>query len=93
MFPDLPFDIILNRLGKFSTKTELKQAQRRVKQIIAWSAEKRREHNTKVAEIHALIGEITAEQAMKAITNAEDVANMWRKSHIQTKENKTTTSP
>eukprot|EP00957_Ditylum_brightwellii_P138550 10561048-Ditylum_brightwellii.AAC.1 len=29
--------------------------------------------------MHALTGEIMAEQVMKAIINAEDMANMWRK--------------
>ena len=33
----------------------------------------------KVAEIHALMGDITAEQDMKAIINAEGMANILRK--------------
>eukprot|EP00957_Ditylum_brightwellii_P004765 362792-Ditylum_brightwellii.AAC.1 len=36
-------------------------------------------HNKQVAEIHALLGDITAEKAPKAIINVEDMANMWRK--------------
>eukprot|EP00957_Ditylum_brightwellii_P033026 2504109-Ditylum_brightwellii.AAC.1 len=47
--------------------------------IIAQAAEKRQEHNKKVTEMHALMGDITAEQAMKAIINSKDMANMWKK--------------
>eukprot|EP00957_Ditylum_brightwellii_P138649 10568198-Ditylum_brightwellii.AAC.1 len=49
-----------------------------VKHIIARSVEKRCEHNEKVAEIHALMGDTTWEQTMKAIINSEDMSNMWK---------------
>eukprot|EP00957_Ditylum_brightwellii_P037063 2806361-Ditylum_brightwellii.AAC.1 len=67
------------QVGIDDTKIELKKAQKLVKHAIAQSAEKRQEHNKKVVGIHALTGEITAEQAMKAIINAKDMANMWKK--------------
>eukprot|EP00957_Ditylum_brightwellii_P011568 874449-Ditylum_brightwellii.AAC.1 len=56
-----------------------KDLKKSVKNIIAQSAEKRREHNKKVAEIHALTGDTTAEHAMKAIINSEDMSNMSKK--------------
>eukprot|EP00957_Ditylum_brightwellii_P128817 9826189-Ditylum_brightwellii.AAC.1 len=52
-------------------KLNLEKAQQGIQEIITKSAEKRREHNKTIAEIHALLGGKTAEQALKAIINAE----------------------
>ena len=61
------------------TKLKLKEAQQCVWEIITKSAEKRCEHNKTIAEIHALLGGNTTEQALKAIIYAEDMSNMWKK--------------
>eukprot|EP00957_Ditylum_brightwellii_P209103 15360335-Ditylum_brightwellii.AAC.1 len=41
-----------------------------------------------MAEIHALSGDTTAEQVLKAIINAEDMAQMWKKIQFANKGRK-----
>eukprot|EP00957_Ditylum_brightwellii_P068698 5215117-Ditylum_brightwellii.AAC.1 len=57
----------------------LKNAKQRVVEVIKESKEKRRKHNKKVVEIHALSGNATAKQALKSISNTEDMAQMLKK--------------
>eukprot|EP00957_Ditylum_brightwellii_P211011 15365663-Ditylum_brightwellii.AAC.1 len=56
------------------TIQSLKNAKLQVVEILKQSKEKQREHNRKVAGLHALTGNVTAEQVLKAIINAEDMA-------------------
>ena len=62
-----------------TTKTELRLAQTKVCEIIRNAAEKRREYNKIIAQIHALTGEVKAKQAVKVIINAETMKTMWKK--------------
>eukprot|EP00957_Ditylum_brightwellii_P172767 13152380-Ditylum_brightwellii.AAC.1 len=61
------------------TKAALKEAQSKVREIICKSAESRQQHNKTIAQIHALTGKKNAEQALKAITNADSMSTMWKK--------------
>eukprot|EP00957_Ditylum_brightwellii_P095828 7301012-Ditylum_brightwellii.AAC.1 len=43
------------------------------------AAETRQQHNKTISQIHALTCKKNAEQALKAIMNAETMYNMWKK--------------
>jgi len=62
-----------------NTKAVLKEAQSKVREIIFKAAETRQQHNKTIAQIHALTGKKNAEQALKAIMNAETMSNMGKK--------------
>eukprot|EP00957_Ditylum_brightwellii_P070431 5351302-Ditylum_brightwellii.AAC.1 len=68
------------------TIQSLKSAKLQVVEVLKQSKEKWREHNKKVAEIHALSGSVTADQALKAIINAEDMAQKQETFALQKKE-------
>ena len=57
-------------------KAVLKDAQSKVRKIICQAAETRQQHNKTIAQIHSLTGEKNAEQALKAIMNAETMSTM-----------------
>eukprot|EP00957_Ditylum_brightwellii_P065739 4986796-Ditylum_brightwellii.AAC.1 len=60
-------------------KAALKGAQSKVREIICKAVEKRQQHNKTIAQSHSLTGEKNAEQASKAIMNAETMSTMWKK--------------
>eukprot|EP00957_Ditylum_brightwellii_P207019 15351088-Ditylum_brightwellii.AAC.2 len=54
-------------------------AQKKVKEILKDAKHKHFESNTKIANIHPLTGNVTKEQALKAIIHSEAMSTMWKK--------------
>eukprot|EP00957_Ditylum_brightwellii_P078909 5999522-Ditylum_brightwellii.AAC.1 len=47
--------------------------------MLQQAKDKRKSHNQKLAEIHALSGDMTADHTPKAIINTKTMSNMWKK--------------
>eukprot|EP00957_Ditylum_brightwellii_P074642 5671915-Ditylum_brightwellii.AAC.1 len=68
-------------------KTQLSIAQKEIKTILCKSAEKYKDANRTLSEIHALIGNTTAAKALKSIQYAKYMLKVWKKiGHIDNKK-------
>eukprot|EP00957_Ditylum_brightwellii_P015154 1142379-Ditylum_brightwellii.AAC.1 len=55
----------------------LKCAQKKEQELLYDTENKKSESNKKIANIHALTGNITKEKALKMVINAEAMSAMW----------------